>query len=200
MLECRKVAVTGSLSCGKSTVCRYLKELGADCLDADVIVHQLLLPQSPIGEKVRELLGDDCVIDEQFDRKTMANKVFNNPTLLSSLEKIVHPAVKREIEAHFQKCQINGKKLFVAEVPLLFEAGWNEDFDHVITVYADPKICLDHFLKQDQDRTKEEFEKRMARQLDPEEKRRRADFVLINENHPHSLREKVNQLFPKLIQ
>src|ERR1700733_7337913 len=131
MLKLRKIAVTGGLSCGKSSVCRIFKELGATVVSADEIVHQLLSPQVSFGQQVIMLMGPDIVVKGQIDRSRIAKKVFNNRTLLNSLEKILHPAVNNEIENLYQTALAKHKdKIFVAEIPLLYESDFGQ-FDAV---------------------------------------------------------------------
>src|SRR5262245_55950333 len=103
MLILKKVAVTGGLSCGKSSVCRIFKELGAYVVSADDIVHQLLTPQTKPGQQVIELMGSDIVVDQHIDRSKIAKKVFGNLKLLKSLEQILHPAVRHEIDKKYQQ-------------------------------------------------------------------------------------------------
>ncbi len=76
MLILKKVAITGGLSSGKSSVCKILKEMGAFVVSADDIVHQLLNPQTSIGHKIIELLGPGVVKGLQFDRTKIGTLVF----------------------------------------------------------------------------------------------------------------------------
>jgi dephospho-CoA kinase len=78
VLTLKKVAVTGGLSSGKSSVCKILKECGAYVVNSDDIVHQLLDPHTAIGQQIIELLGAGVVVDGQFDRKKIAQAVFEN--------------------------------------------------------------------------------------------------------------------------
>jgi len=140
MLIFRKGAVTGGLSCGKSTVCRILKELGAYVMSADEIVHKLLSPKTDIGQKVVNLIGAEILIDGQIDRSVIAKKVFNQPHLLQSLENLLHPAVQEEIETESAYVESNQlASVFIAEIPLLFETGGERFFDFTIAVVADVK-------------------------------------------------------------
>jgi len=198
MLKLNKVAVTGGLSCGKSSVCRIFKELGATVVSADEIVHQLLSPQVPDGQQVIKLLGSDIVVNGQIDRSRIAKKVFNDTTLLYSLEKILHPAVNDEIEKHYRNALSNDKsKLFVAEIPLLFESDFGQ-FDATIAVIADYNICKQRF-EQSTGCEKDEFDKRMARQLSPEEKVQMADFVIHNNGSLEDLYLAVKTIYNKLM-
>jgi dephospho-CoA kinase len=196
MLTLRKVAVTGGLSSGKSSACRFFKELGAYTVSADEIVHQLLSPYTALGQQVINLLGKDILVNDQIDRSKVAKKVFNEPSLLHSLEKLLHPAVISEIERQYQKASAQGKAtLFVAEIPLLFEIGSEAYFDFIVAVHADSEICR-HRFKAATGLNDHEYDRRMTYQMPSKEKARRADYVL-NNNHesPEELRHAVEQLY-----
>lgn len=180
MLKLRKVAVTGGLSSGKSSVCRFFRKFGAYVINADEIVHRLLSPETSLGQKIIQLIGDDIIINNQIDRSKIAQKVFNQPALLHSLEQYLHPEVREEIEKQYKEASLQKKgTLFVAEVPLLFEAGIEDFFDVVITVIAEPAICKKRF-QMDKGNHDEEYEKRSKRQYRMEEKAQRADYVIVN--------------------
>lgn len=201
MLNLKKLAVTGNLSCGKSSVCRILKELGAYVISADNIVHQLLSPETNLGREVIQLLGPHILVNNKIDRSIISQIVFFEPQLLQALEKIIHPAVYKEIESDYQKQQNieHPPKLFVAEIPLLFESGGEKNYDFTLAVVADPKLCLKRFLektKYDQ----QEFELRNARQLPGLSKASRADYVIMNSGSLESLQEKTMELYQELCQ
>ena len=122
MLKLKKIAVTGGISSGKSTFCQYLKELGAETINADTVVHRLLSPNTILGLQVIDLLGPDIVKDDRIDRSIVASKVFSDYKLLDQLEGLLHPAVFRETERLYQEAVQQAFPLFVAEIPLLFEA------------------------------------------------------------------------------
>lgn len=196
----KKVAVTGGLSCGKSSVCRFFNELGAHVVSADAIVHQLLLsPKSSLGQQVIALLGTDVVVNDQIDRGRIAKKVFNHPALLKSLEKLLHPAVKSEIDKQYKQVNTRGNvALFVAEIPLLFEVSAETGFDVVIVVQAPDEICRQRF-KAATGYGDQEYDRRMAQQLDPAIKAQRADYLIQNTGNLDEMRQKVAQLYYKLV-
>jgi dephospho-CoA kinase len=200
MLGLRKVAITGGLSCGKSSVCRILKELGAYVISADEIVHQLLSHNANLREKTVNLLGKDILVDDKIDRSQVANIVFANPELLQALENLLHPAVYQEIEKEYQK-QKNTKAsspLFVAEVPLLFESGGQIHFNCTVAVVADPTICYDRFYMATGG-DPEDFNNRMARQMSPLEKAVLADYAILNHGTLNDLQETTKELYQELI-
>jgi dephospho-CoA kinase len=183
MLKSRKVAVTGGLSCGKSSVCRIFHELGAFVISADEIVHQLLSSvNSELVQDIIALLGETILVNNQMDRSKIAEIVFSNPDLLLILENILHPAVYSEIENEYQRHaqQVTTSSLFIAEVPLLFETAGEQFFSATIAVVADEELCIQRFCSY-KNRTREEYKKRMNRQLSSVEKAKRATYTITNE-------------------
>jgi len=199
MLTLKKVAVTGGLSCGKSVACQFFKELGAYIVNADEIVHQLLSPQTPIGQKVILLLGDDVLVNGQLDRSKIAKKVFNNQALLQSLQEILHPAVLNEIEKQYQKIKEQSNvRLFVAEVPLLFEISGEVFFDVTVAVHADAKLCKQRFMSAT-GYDENEYKRRMAQQMPSEEKAKRADYIIENTGTLEQMHRAVKTIFYEII-
>ncbi|MFI5344439.1 MAG: dephospho-CoA kinase [Chlamydiales bacterium] len=195
MLKFRKIAITGGLSCGKSSVCRFLKELGACVVSSDDIVHQLLSSDTNLEQEVIKLLGTDIVADQKIDRSRVAQIVFQDPNLLEALEEILHPAVYREIEKEYQKNP--QPSLFFAEVPLLFESKGENYFDCTVVVMANKEQCLKRF-KQATHYDLYEYEKRSARQFPLQDKAKRADFVIVNDGTILELKQKSQELYQQL--
>ncbi len=199
MLKLKKVAITGGVSCGKSLVCKFLQELGAYVVNADQIVHQLLTPDTVLGQQVIELLGSSILVNGKIDRSKTAEIVFLNPRLLNSLENLLHPPVYKEIEKQFHDCQQqpDPPPLFVAEIPLLFESGGERYFDKTVAVIADRELCQERY-RMESGHEREDFNRRMARQMLPEEKGKRADFIIVNNNTLNELKQKSKNLFDQL--
>lgn len=197
MLKLKKVAVTGSVSSGKTTVCRLLEELGAYVVSADAIVHQLLIPTTPVGQKIIDLLGTEIVAGDKLNREEIAARVFRDPSLLEELEKQIHPEVQKVIEAKYQEISRKPFSLFIAEVPLLFESGQETFYDAVVVVRADKENCRRRFTTSTL-YDEAEFERREKRLMPIEEKCRRADFVLDNSGSLPSLRLLVKTTFNSL--
>ncbi|HRD55910.1 MAG TPA: dephospho-CoA kinase [Parachlamydiaceae bacterium] len=193
----KKGAVTGGLSCGKSSVCRFFEELGAYVVSADEIVHKLLSSNQEIIQETVKLLGSDILINNQIDRLKIAKKVFDHPLLLNALETLLHPAVQKEIKDQYE-CKKNegSASLFIAEIPLLFEINANFFFDFTIAVIADEKICKERFQKTGH--TKEEFASRQKRQLGNVEKSEKADYTIVNNGSLKELKTAVIELYKKI--
>ena len=201
MLDLKKVAITGGLSCGKSSVCRILENLGAYVVSADTIVHQLLSFDIPLGQQVVRLLGSDVLVDQKLDRSRIAKIVFRDLKLLQALEELLHPIVYREIDRNYQeqKNKLIPPPLFVAEVPLLFESGGEKKFDATVAVLADEAECLKRFILAT-GATEKEFINRMARQLSLKDKASLADYVILNKGSPSDLLLATQEIYLKLTQ
>ena len=193
-----KVAVTGGLSSGKSTVCKIFKHLGAYTVSSDDIVHHLLKTDPVLQKKIVDLLGKDVLIQNQIDREKVASNVFSNPEKLKALEAIIHPAVLHEIKKHIDIAAKDGNyPLFVAEVPLLYEVGAEALFDSVITVLCSEQICKERFSRLNPS-IQEQFHDRMMRQLPPEAKAAKADYILLNNGDLQELQSQVEHLIKKI--
>ena len=107
----RKIAVTGTLSAGKSTVCDLLKAHNAYVLKADDIVHELLSQDAITIQQVKEEFGESVIQNGKVDRKTLATRVFTRPDQLNKLEQILHPKVVQTIKNAYTSTD----KLFVVE-------------------------------------------------------------------------------------
>lgn len=198
MLGLRKVAVTGGLSSGKSSVCRMLSDLGAFVVDTDAISHHLLSPETPLGQNIQRLLGSEVVVNGQFDRSKIAERVFTHPALLSELEHLLHPAIRAVVAQEYQKISQEGRyPLFVVEVPLLFESQWESDFDVVVAVVAEESKARQRYNKNKGNDT--EFDRRMNRQWSPQKKAESAHYVLNNNGSEEQLRQDVTNLFSHLL-
>ena len=216
VLKLKKIAITGSLATGKSSLCSIFQELGAYVVSADQIVHQLLSLETKhtekkttesraIKERVVLLLGNQIIVDGNIDRKKVAEIVFQSPEKLKELEQIIHPHVKEEIVRMYEQVLEEKKySLFVVEIPLFFEMlkstweNWQNWFDHIICVTASEDVAVARFIKKT-GYTKEDYKRRASFQMSQDEKAKRADFVLTNEGTLEDLKKSANMLYQKLI-
>jgi dephospho-CoA kinase len=197
MLRLKKIAITGGVASGKSTVCRLLQELGAYVVNADLIVHELLTPQTEIGQRVIQMLGADIVSAGVIDRKRVAERVFVNPSLLQALEQLIHPAVIQRIEESYREVSKQGiASLFVVEMPLLFEIGAEKTYDHVVAILTEESLAKQRWIEAGL--PPEEYARRMHRQIQPSHKALRAHFTISNNGSIQDLRNQVVALYKTL--
>ncbi len=198
MLELRKVAVTGNLHSGKTTVCQLLQKYGAFVLNSDLIVHELI--QKPqISQSIIELFGNSCVNDSgQIDRKKLSELVFQNEDFLRRLELLIHPLVFDAIVSRYEEesAKSDRETLFVVEVPLLYEVGWQNWFDLVILVVASEAIRKERFLAEG----KKEFDfyQKSQKQIDPMIARQKATYTIINDQNLNHLESQVISILKEL--
>jgi dephospho-CoA kinase len=172
------VGLTGGIAAGKSEALRALGELGAATLSTDAVVHELLA-----GEEVRSLLverfGPEIAPDGEVDRSVVAERVFGDPEQREWLEGILWPRVgERVVEFRAQAEAADPPPVAaVVEVPLLFESGMEEAFDHTLAVVADEEVAEERAAS----RGHTAVASRTGRQLPQEEKAQRADFVVRND-------------------
>lgn len=197
MLELKKIAVTGLMGSGKSTVCHSFQHYNSYIVNTDKLVEQLLISDKDCIQKLKSLLGEDVEVDGLIDKKKIAQIVFSNKELLLDLEKILHPLVFKKMESLYQNClKLNTYRFFVAEVPLLFEAGWQDFFDVVIYVESDTesnyaRLNLPDFTFSD-------YKARLARFIDPKEAVKHADIVIQNTGTKKMLQENVEFIIKNL--
>ena len=169
-----KIALTGSIGMGKSTVARMFERAGVPLFDADAVVRQLQGPGGGLVEKIGELFPG-CVRCGTLDRDCLAHIVLADRTKLRALEQIVHPAVREAREAFVAEHSDSPVLLF--EIPLLFETKGEQDFDKVIVVSAPEDVQRQRVLQRP-GMTAEKLGSILARQTPDSEKRGRADFVI----------------------
>lgn len=169
-----RIALTGSIGMGKSTVARMFERAGVPVFDADAEVRRLQGPGGALVERIGERFPG-TVRDDLLDRDRLAELVLQNPQKLTALEEIVHPAVQESQEAFIELHRDAPALIF--EIPLLFETGGAEDFDKVIVVSAPAEVQRARVLERPT-MTPDKLDRILSRQMPDEEKRRRADFVV----------------------
>ena len=169
-----RIALTGSIGMGKSTVARMFEQAGIPVFDADRVVREL---QGPGGALV-EAIGarfPGTVSGGRLDRDRLAAIVLENRHRLAELEAIVHPAVHAARAAFIRRHRSSPALLF--EIPLLFETDGQDEYDKVITVSAPSEVQRDRVLRRP-GMTPAKLDSILARQTPDAEKRERADFVV----------------------
>jgi dephospho-CoA kinase len=169
-----KLALTGSIGMGKSTVARMFERAGIPVFDADAEVHRL----QETGGALVEAIGDrfpSSVIAGQLDRDRLAEIVLADRNELAALEAIVHPAVQAARERFLADHAEAAVVLF--EIPLLFETGGEQAFNKVIVVSAPAEIQRERVLSR-AGMTEQKLDAILGRQLPDADKRARADFVV----------------------
>ena len=169
-----RLALTGSIGMGKSTVAEMFRRAGIPVFDADAVVRRLQGRGGALVKRIEERFPGTTSADG-VNRDALSKRVLGDPDELAALEAIVHPAVHHERTRFIVE---NGDApALVFEIPLLFETGGDEAFDKVIVVSAPSQIQHERVLSRP-GMTEEKFNALAVRQTPDEEKRGKADFVV----------------------
>ena len=176
--------ITGSIASGKSTVVNLLKERGFSVIDADVIAHEQL---EICKREILEVFGEQ-ILDEagKIDRKKLGAIVFHEPKKLKNLEQILHPKIKAEIFFKASQLESLGQVYFV-DIPLFFEKKERyAEFKNVAVIYAPKELLLSRLMSRN-GLNLEDAKARVELQMDIEQKREMAKFVIDNSNDRENL-------------
>lgn len=160
MKQSKKIAVTGGIGSGKSTVMKIIAGKGYPIFSCDEIYSQLT-SDSDFLNILRHSFGDILKSDGTLDRKKLSEIVFNNPAKLAELDKITHPAIYKEM---FRMADEAGGICF-CEVPLLFESGAESLFDGVIIVMRNEEQRIKSVTARDK-LPEQDVKKRISNQFD----------------------------------
>lgn len=176
-----RVALTGNVAGGKSSVARVWAAAGARVVDADVLAREAVAPGSPGLERVRAAFGDEVMDGDALDRAALRRRVFSDPDARERLEAIIHPEVARLREREETRLREGGARIVVHDIPLLFEVGLQDEFDMVVLVDA-PRATRLRRLMTDRGLPREEARAMINAQMPASVKRGRADIVIDNDD------------------
>jgi dephospho-CoA kinase len=188
------IGITGGIGTGKSAVAESLaRRLHAVLLNADQICRDLLDLGQPGYRHFVTRFGDQYLSAPggTIDRARLRRALFADETMRRGVEEILHPLVRQEVLSAGRSA--GRHRCVVAEVPLLFECGWREDFDFVVCVDAPRSVVIERVSTRDTV-SQEDVERIIALQLPVEHKRRQADWLIENDADQAALEKQVAQL------
>lgn len=172
-----KIGITGGIGSGKSTVCRVFSVMGIPVFEADKVARKLMDTDEEIHEKLVRLFGTAVYLpDQTVNRKYLAGIVFKDPSLLTKLNEIVHPVVRKTF---FDWCEKQESPYIIHEAAILFESGFYKMMDKTITVVTSEDERIRRVMKRD-GITMELVKERIKNQWSDEERIKLADFVIGN--------------------
>lgn len=174
-LKC--IVITGSIGCGKSSVCKILSQKGYEIIDADKISRDVFEASK---KEIEAIFGVEAV----NDRAALAKIVFEDENKRKQLEQIMHPKIKETILAQMNELEKKGKIYFV-DIPLFFETK-NYDLSPVAVVYTPKEKQLSRIVARGEI-DEQGAQKRIDAQIDIEQKAKMADFVIDNSGDTKSL-------------
>ncbi len=194
-----RVGLTGGIASGKSTAAAMLARKGALLLNADCLARQAVEPGRPAWEEIVKWLGKDCLQEDgTLDRKSIAALVFADEMSRKKLNSIVHPRVEELFLQKSEKLlEDNPERIQVWEIPLLFEAKMEHLVNTIVVVASSEELQIKRLMERD-GISREEALQRIQAQFPLEEKIKRADHVLVNDEAEASLQAQVDLLWEKL--
>ena len=194
-----RIALTGGIACGKSTLAKFLWELGIRLLDADDVVHELEAPGGAAVPAIAARFGAGVLAaDGSVDRPKLAEIVFADAVARRDLEAILFPLVRSRLRAFTSEAARRGRPpstapLYIAIIPLLFESHWEGDYDIILAITS-PLECQIHRMMRTRGYSRVQAEARLAAQMPVAEKAARADFVVVNDSTHEHLKDEARRL------
>lgn len=170
------IGITGGIGSGKTTVANMIEQMGYPVYYSDEVAKEIVY-QKELRNKIISLFGSEAY-DEQgfYNRKWISQKVFSNQNLLSQLNHLIHPEVRK----HFNKwLSLQTCEIVFKESAILFEVGLDRDCFKTILVVAPKEDRIHRVMKRD-GRTREEVIKIIQKQIPDTEKMKKADWVVYN--------------------
>ena len=191
-----KLGITGGMGSGKSTATLFFKQKGAEIFDADKEAKNHLLKTIYLQHLVIRAFGSQVTTDNQLDLIKLSNFVFSSKKYQKKLNEIVWPEVSLLISNTAVRAEREGKKLFVVDAALLFEAGYTDSFNSILLITAHQSIRTKRILLRNSI-PKSQIEKRMALQMPESEKQELAQTTIENNGNIQDLYLKLEQFHYK---
>ncbi len=173
------VGLTGGIGSGKTTVSEVFKNLGISVYNSDFEAKKIMNTDEDLINKLKIIFGFDIYdSDNQLNRKKLADLIFNNKNKLNTVNRIVHPAVKKHFQNWINK---QNSPYIIKETAILFESGIYKEVDKIITVVSPLNTRINRIKKRD-NLNEKEIKERINNQTDDEYKIKNSDFIITNNN------------------
>jgi dephospho-CoA kinase len=195
-----KIGLTGGIGSGKTTVIKFLSELGAPVIDADKVGHAVYEPDGPAYEEVIAAFGRRIVgPDNKIDRSKLGPIVFGNPTALAKLTGIVWPKISQRIKEMITEMRARGeRKPIIVEAAILIEAGWQPLFDEIWLICASKDRVIER-VEKERGLKPEQTEARIRAQLPDEERRKYATLTIENNGTIDQLKQRIGEIWAEAL-
>jgi dephospho-CoA kinase len=193
-----RVALSGGIASGKSTVANLFAAHGVPLIDTDLIAREVVEPGQPALTAVAQVFGSDVLDpDGRLDRRRLRDIIFNDATARTRLEAILHPAIRAEMDRQSVAAAQAGPYQ-VLVIPLLAEGGRREHVDRVLVVDAPETVQVERLIKRDAV-TREQAEASLRAQAQRATRLSIADDVVTNTGRVEDLREQVAALHERYV-
>ena len=173
----KKIGITGGIGSGKTYVAAVFQSLGIPIFYADIQAKKLMTSSEKLIKLLKEEFGNDIYKDADLNKEKLSSIVFSRPDKLEKLNSLVHPIVKEEFN---NWCKRQTSSYVIKEAAILFESKSHLGLDAVICVSAPLELRMERLLKRDNSSEKE-IKKRIENQISQEEKEKRSDYIIVND-------------------
>lgn len=174
-----KIGITGGIGSGKSVVSRLLEIMEVPVYIADTESKRLTNTDPCIRKELSALLGEEVYKDGALNKPLLAAYLFGDAEHAAQVNGIIHPRVKKDFRQWTE--ERDGLPWVAMESAILIESGFVAEVDVVVMVYAPLETRIERAMRRDS-ATHELVMKRIRSQMSDEEKRRQADFVIVNDD------------------
>jgi dephospho-CoA kinase len=196
----RTIGLTGGIGSGKSTVAKFLTELGAVIIDADKIGHEALMLTCPVSHEVISVFGQEIVLpDGSINRRELGRIVFTSPELLARLNTIVHPWMYETMKKQLEDCRKKGERIVVLDAAVLLEAGWTSLVDEVWVTMASQETVIKRLIAREDGLSEADALARIKCQMSNEERIKHADVVINTDRSLDEVKVMVKKLWEDLL-
>ncbi len=190
------IGLTGGIGSGKSAVASILRDLGETVLSADSLAKEAMLKkevQGAINEVFEQELFPNGTIDTQAIAELVFGESEEHRENLETLNSIVHPFVIEALIEKLHQLHESGVQRVYNESALIYEAGFEEIYDYIVSVTAEQPLRISRLTEQ-RGLTKEEVKLRFTNQMSQEDKDKLADFTIANNGNIEQLQQAVENL------
>ena len=190
-----RIGLTGGISSGKSTICKWFKERGFLVIDADQVAHQLIRKGQICFKPIINLFGKG-ILDStgEIDRKSLGNLVFNNVVCLKQLNELVHPQVTKKILQQLKNLEkLEPQTQVIVDASLMVESGFYKQFSDLIVVSCRLEQQVERLIKRSH-LSISQARDRIALQIPLKEKLLYATFVIDNSGTLEQTHWQVNEI------
>ncbi|MDO4799424.1 MAG: dephospho-CoA kinase, partial [Bacillota bacterium] len=173
------IGITGGLASGKSTALRYFAQKGYPVIDADRLARDVVEPGTEGLRSIVAHFGADVLHGDALDRKKLGEIVFRDANALDALNRLLHPRIREAFLSAMERESAGAARMVFSEIPLLFESGYEDFFDVVLTVVAPEGEAIRRAVERDGG-SAAQAERIRGQQMPDDEKMRRSDYVVVN--------------------
>ncbi|EAD5326804.1 dephospho-CoA kinase [Listeria monocytogenes] len=195
----KTIGLTGSVATGKSTVSNMIQQAGIPLVDADVAARKVVEPGTEGLKEIVAYFGEEILLaDGTLDRAKLGEIIFKDKEKREKLNEITHPRVKDYMLEARERFFRAGEELVFFDIPLLFESHLESLVDQIVVVWTTPETELKRLMERN-NLTKEDALRRIESQMGIDEKARKADFVIDNNESLEKTQKQVYSFIERFV-